>query len=194
MAARAAILTTAVLGTVATLYHLTSSSSQPAILPSMASSDKSPRDISVELAAAEAPLTVRVTIRNDSPDHSFSFLTWDSPFDPQAINTGVLSLRDAESGAEIEGPAMKLNRLLPPPREDLVEIKPGSSATRELGLASPWVPTDGKTYQVQAQGSWRAAWAKAASDVTDQELEAMGIDGLVAEAYRSERLELQLKQ
>lgn len=192
MAARTAILATAVLGTIATLYHFTSSS-QPAIMPSVAS-DHSSDGISVELAPAEAPLTIRVTIRNDSPDHPFSFLTWDSPFDPQAINTGVLSLRDAESGTELEGPAMKLNRLLPPPRDDLVEIKPGSSATRELGLASPWVPTDGKTYQIQAQGSWRAAWAKAASEVTDGELEAMGTDESVAKAFSSGSLEMQLQQ
>lgn len=193
MAARTAILATAVLGTLATLYHF-SSSSQPDILPSMASDASSSQGISVELAAAEAPLTVRVTIRNDSPDRAFSFLTWDSPFDPQAINTGVFSLKDAQSGAELEGPAMKINRMLPPPREDLVEIKPGSSATRELGLASPWVPTDGKTYQIQAQGSWRAAWVKHAADVSDQELEAMGVDGDLASAFRSGALELKLEQ
>ncbi|KAM0715582.1 hypothetical protein Q7P37_009080 [Cladosporium fusiforme] len=192
MAARAAILATAVLGTIVTLYHFTSSP-QTAIMPSVAS-DQSSQGISVELSAAEAPLTIRVTIRNDSPDHPFSFLTWDSPFDPQAINTGVLSLKDDQSGSEIEGPAMKLNRLLPPPRDDIVEIKPGSSATRELGLASPWVPTDGKTYQIQAHGSWRAAWAKSASDVTDKELEAMGIDEKVAGAFSSDALKLQLKQ
>ena len=158
------------------------------------SSDHTPlRDVSVELSSAEDSLAVKVTIRNNSPDKTFSFLSWDSPFDPQAVNTGVLSLKDAETGDEIEGPGLKLNRMLPPPRDDLVEIRPGSSATKELGLRSPWVPTDGKKYQVQLRGAWRAAWAKAVADVSDRELESMGSDGS-SKFFESGHLEMQLKQ
>jgi len=191
MALRTAIVATAFLGTLATLYHITTS--QTSIMASL-STDQAPlRDVTVELASAEAPLTVKVTIRNDSPDKTFSFLTWDSPFDPQAVNTGILSLKDAETGNEIEGPGLKLNRMLPPPRDDIVEITPGSSATRELGLRSPWVPTDGKTYQLQLRGSWRAAWAKAAADVSDRELESIGSNGS-AKTFQSGHLEMQLQQ
>jgi hypothetical protein len=191
MATRTAIIAIAFLGTVATFYHLTASQTS---LMSSNSADQAPlENVAVELSSAQSPLTLKVTIRNDSPDKTFSFLTWDSPFDPQAINTGVLCLKDAESGNEIEGPGMKLNRMLPPPRDDLVEISPGSSVTKELGLTSPWIPTDGKKYQIQLRGSWRAAWAKAAADVSDRELESMGGESS-SKAFESDNFEMQLKQ
>jgi hypothetical protein len=191
MAFRTIIVATAFLGILATLYHI--ANSQTTIMTSLSSDDASLRDVSIELSSSESPLAVKVTIRNDSPDKSFSFLSWDSPFDPQAINTGVLCLKDAETGNEIEGPSMKLNRKLPPPRDDLVEISPGSSATKELALKSPWIPTDGKKYKVQLRGSWRAAWTKAAADVSDRELESMGSDGS-SKTFESGHLEMQLKQ
>jgi hypothetical protein len=191
MALRIAIVATAFLGTLATLYHITTS--QTSIMASHTSDQAPSRDVSVELSLAKAPLTVKVTIRNDSPDKTFSFLSWDSPFDPQAVNTGVLSLKDTETGDEIEGPGLKLHRMLPPPRDDLIEISPGSSSTRELGLRSPWVPTDGKKYQIQLRGSWRAAWSKVAADVSDRELESMGSDG-APKPFESGQLEMQLKQ
>lgn len=191
MATRTAIVATAFLGTLATLYHFTAP--QTSIMASL-SSDQAPlKDVAVELSSAQSPLTVKVTIRNDSPDKTFSFLSWDSPFDPQAINTGVLCLKDAETGEEIAGPGMKLNRMLPPPRDDLIEISPGSSSTKELGLSSPWIPTDGKKYQIQLRGNWRAAWAKAAADISDRELESMGGDGS-SNAFESDHFEMQLKQ
>ena len=188
MALRTAILATTCFCTLATLYYL--STSQTAIM----SSTQAPLgDVAISLSSAQSPLTVKVTIRNDSPDKTFSFLSWDSPFDPQAINTGVLCLKDAETGNTIESPGLKLNRMLPPPRDELVEISPGSSASKELGLKSPWIPTDGRKYQLHMRGNWRAAWAKAAADVSDRELEAMGGD-VSSSAFESDSVEMQLKQ
>jgi hypothetical protein len=189
MALRTAILATAFFGTLATFYHLSTSQTSFTMSPNQAPLG----DVAISLSSAESPLTVKVTIRNDSPDKTFSFLSWDSPFDPQAINTGVLSLKDAETGEAIESPGMKLNRMMPPPRDELVEIAPGSSATKELKLKSPWIPTDGKKYQLHLRGNWRAAWAKAAADVSDGELEAMGGDASES-AFESDSLELHLKQ
>jgi hypothetical protein len=188
MALRTAILATAFFGTLATFYHLSSST------PFTMSPNQAPlSDVAISLSSAQSPLTVKVTIRNDSPDKPFSFLSWDSPFDPQAINTGVLCLKNAETGSTIESPGMKLNRMLPPPRDELVEIALGSSASKELALKSPWIPTDGKKYQLHLRGNWRAAWAKAAADVSDRELEAMGSDGTEG-AFESDSLEMQLKE
>lgn len=191
MALRTAIVATAFLGTIATLYHLSGVPSS--IMPSSVN-DRTSQEVSIELSTAQAPLTVKVTIQNDSPDRTFSFLTWDSPFDPQAINTGVLSLKDVDTGHAIEGPAMKLNRKLPPSRDDVVEIRPGSFVTKELELASPWIPTDGKRYQVQLSGDWRAAWLKPAAEVSDRELEAMESSRISSFAFESDALEIQLKQ
>jgi hypothetical protein len=191
MALRTAILATAFFGTLATFYHL-SSTSQTSF--TMAPKQAAPLgDVAISLSQAQSPLTLKVTIRNDSPDKTFSFLTWDSPFDPSAINTGVLCLKDAETGDTIDSPGMKLNRMMPPPRDELVEIGPGSSATKELALKSPWIPTDGKKYQLRMQGKWRAAWAKAAADVSDGELEAMGGD-VSESAFESDPLEMHLKE
>ena len=192
MALRTAILATAFFGTLATIYHLSSSSTSQ-ILFNMSPNQAPLGDVAISLSSAQSPLTVKVTIRNDSPDKTFSFLTWDSPFDPQAINTGVLCLKDSESGKTIESPGMKLNRMMPPPRDELVEIAPGSSATKELGLKSPWIPTDGKKYQLHMRGNWRAAWAKTAADVSDGELEALGNDGTES-AFESDELEMHLKE
>jgi hypothetical protein len=189
MALRTAILATAFFGTLATFYHLSSSQTSSTMSPNQAPLG----DVAISLSPAQSPLTLKVTIRNDSPDKTFSFLTWDSPFDPQAINTGVLCLKDAETGDTIDSPGMKLNRMMPPPRDDLVEISPGSSATKELELKSPWIPTDGKKYRLHLQGNWRAAWAKAAADVSDGDLEAMGGD-VSESAFESDSLEMHLKQ
>jgi hypothetical protein len=194
MALRTAILATAFFGTLATFYHLSSSSSSTSqTLFTMSPNQPPLSDVAISLSPAQSLLTVKVTIRNDSPDKPFSFLSWDSPFDPQAINTGVLCLKDAESGDTIDSPGMKLNRMLPPPRDELVEIAPGSSATKELTLKSPWIPTDGKKYRLHLRGNWRAAWAKAAADVSDGELEAMGSEGAES-AFESDSLEMQLKE
>lgn len=190
MALRTAIAATAIFGTLATLYHLSTSQTSFTMSPNQAAQ---PGDIAISLSSAHSPLTVKVTIRNDSPDKAFSFLSWDSPFDPQAINTGVLCLKDAETGKTIESPGMKLNRMMPPPRDELVEISPGSSAEKELKLKSPWIPTDGKTYQLHLRGNWRAAWAKAATDVSDRELEGMESD-VSSSAFESDSLEMRLKE
>jgi hypothetical protein len=193
MALRTAILATAFFGTLATFYHLSSSSSTSQTPFTMSPNQAPLGDVAISLSSAQSPLTLKVTIRNDSPDKTFSFLSWDSPFDPQAINTGVLCLKDAETGSTIDSPGMKLNRMLPPPRDELIEIAPGSSATKELGLKSPWIPTDGKKYQLHLRGNWRAAWAKAAADVSDRELEAMGSEGTEG-AFESDSLEMNLKE
>ena len=100
--------------------------------------------LGVKLSAGPENSTVACNIRNNDAEHTISFLTWDTPFDPLAVNTGVLTLKDAESGAEVPSPGMQIRRMMPPPRDVLFEIAPGSSAERELNLSSPWIPTDGK--------------------------------------------------
>lgn len=121
-----------------------------------------------------------------------SFLTWDTPFDPLAVNTGVLSLKDAETGVDIPSPGMQLRRQMPPPRDAIVEIAPDSSSERELNLSSPWIPTDGKKYQVAVQGTWRAIWQKPAAQVTDQELAALKGDEAMPGDFQSESVEMVL--
>ena len=164
------------------------SGSSSATSPEMAS----PESLQVQLAAGPENTTVTCTIRNTDSEHSITFLTWDTPFDPTAVNTGVLTLTDAETGADIPSPGMKLNRKMPPSRDALVEIAPKASAERELNLSSPWIPTDRKKYQVAVNGTWRAVWQKPATQVSDEELAALKGDEAMTGGFESGSVEMVL--
>ncbi|EME81257.1 uncharacterized protein MYCFIDRAFT_8780, partial [Pseudocercospora fijiensis CIRAD86] len=116
------------------------------------------------------PPTVHVAIQNKNTATPLTLLTWDTPIDPSALNTGVLSLSDTSTGEAIPGPELKLNRLRPPPRDALVTIAPGDMVEKEVELVAPWIPRDGRSITVRAQGSWRAIWPKGKEDVSDEEL------------------------
>lgn len=161
-------------------------------MPAAPASAGSTHPLTVELSAGSANSSVACTIRNSNPQHTITFLTWDTPFDPSAVNAGVVTLKDAETGADIPSPGMKMNRQLPPPREALQEIAAKSSAMRELKLASPWIPTDGKKYVVGVQGSWRAAWQKPAAQITDEELAGVKGDQALQGSFHGEGVEMEL--
>jgi hypothetical protein len=156
-------------------------------LPKMASTSP----LEIQLSPGPENSTVACSIRNTDADHTISFLTWDTPFDPVAVNTGVLTLKDAESGAEVPSPRLQIRRMMPPPRDVIFEIAPGSTAERELNLTSPWIPTDGKKYQVGVQGTWRAMWKKPAAEVTDEELSGLKGEAMPAD-FGSESVEMTL--
>lgn len=146
--------------------------------------------LEVQLSAGPGNSTVTCTIHNSDAEHTLSFLTWDTPFDPTAVNTGVVAIKDAETGAEIPSPMMKLNRQMPPSRDALVEIGPSSDSVREVNLTSPWIPTDGKKYQVKLQGTWRAVWQKPTAQVTDEELAALKGDEAMQGGFDSRSVEM----
>lgn len=148
--------------------------------------------LQIQLSPGAENLTVACSIRNTNADHTITFLSWDTPFDPSAVNLGVLTLKDAETGAEIPSPGMQIRRMMPPPRDVLVEIAPGSSSERELDLSSPWIPTDGKKYQVGVKGIWGAVWKKPAAEVTDEELAAFKGDAALQGGFGSEAVEMTL--
>ncbi|KAI7409742.1 hypothetical protein KC336_g12657, partial [Hortaea werneckii] len=85
------------------------------------------RHLSVAIkAVSSSPPTIAASISNQHSSKVITVLGWDTPFDPTALNSGALQLyRTTSSGSnaaesvEIPGPGMKVNRLLPPPREDL---------------------------------------------------------------------------
>lgn len=148
--------------------------------------------LQVQLSAGSENLTVACTIRNNDADHAISFLTWDTPFDPTAKNTGVLTLKDAETGTDLPSPGMKINRQMPPSRDAVVEVAPKSSEERQLSLSSPWIPKDGKKYMVSVEGTWRAVWRKSAAQITDEELAAAKGDEAIQGDFRSEAVEMTL--
>lgn len=153
----------------------------------------STRDLKVLLSSGSSPSTLKVTVENESRSHTYSLFTWDTPLDEQALNIGTLTLEDAKTGEAIPGPQMKVNRKLPPPRDAVVEVSPQSTVSREINMSFPWLPKDGKVYRVQVQGSWKAVWAKTATQVTDEELSQMSGDNHLLEGgIRSESTELRL--
>lgn len=146
-------------------------------------------DLHIFLSHTWQPVpTVKVTIQNTHPTSYMSFLSWDTPVDPSALNTGVLTIVYAVSGEPIPGPGLKLNRLLPPLREDIIELAPQETIEVDIDLSAPWIPGDGKRVKVHALGQWRAVWAKGKDEITDEELEAMsGTDVVLRGPFRSVR-------
>nr|OQO18683.1 hypothetical protein B0A51_12233 [Rachicladosporium sp. CCFEE 5018] len=168
MAIRPAFL--AVIGTLSLAATLYTIAWLPSLIGIKMSNPPSPNPLKVTLIPGSTPSSLRVQIHNSDPQYTISFLVWDSPLDPSAINTGILRLANAESGDAFPGPDMKIHRLLPPPREDLVELAPGASTSRDLSLKSPWIPTDGTRCNVRMRGIWRAVWARPAAQVTSETL------------------------
>ncbi|KAG9589622.1 hypothetical protein KCU77_g9053, partial [Aureobasidium melanogenum] len=151
------------------------------------------QDLKVRLSSGSSPSVIKVTVENESQTHTYSLFTWDTPLDEQALNIGALIIEDAKTGEAVPGPQMKVNRKLPPPRDAVVEVSPQSIVSREIKLSFPWLPKDGKVYRVQVQGSWKAVWAKPASQITDEELSKMtGDNHLLEQNILSESVELQL--
>lgn len=166
-----------------------------------ASSDKQAREPSVKdlhiyLSHTWTPVpTVKVTIQNTHPTSPMSFLIWDTPIDRTALNNGVLRLVDAVSGEPIQGPGLKISRLLPPPRDAIVEVASLDVIEVDIELDAPWIPGGNKLVKVHAQGEWKAVWAKPKDDVTAEELGAMSGPGMLKGPFRSVRdVEMELSE
>lgn len=188
----------------ATLYYLTTICTFTTTTPSRimaASSDKQARepsvnDLQIYLSHTWTPVpTVKVTIQNTHPTSPMSFLIWDTPIDRTALNSGILRLVDAVLGEPIQGPGLKINRLLPPPPDAVVELAPQDVVEVDIELDAPWIPGSNRLVKVHAQGEWRAVWAKAKDDVTAEELGALGGPGALKGSFRSVRdVEMELSE
>lgn len=160
--------------------------------------DDTTHHLSVSLQSISAsPPALKVAIANQHAKSPVTILRWDTPLEATGKNSGALQIyRVADSrsntplGEPVPGPSLKLNRLLPPSRDDLVEILPGNSATGHVILETPWIPRDGDRYRVRFQGRWRGVWAKAKSEVSDEDLEHFGVG--LASSYESNVVEVVL--
>ncbi len=112
-----------------------------------------------------------VTLRNTHPDTPYTILSWGTPFDPAALNTGIFTLVDNETGNEVEQVILQINRMSPS-RNDLITIAPRIEETIEVVFDKPWMPEKKLAkYTVKAEGSFTGAWKKHKSDVTQDELD-----------------------
>jgi hypothetical protein len=142
--------------------------------------DPHPSISSLQLSISEKspptlPPTLLVTVTNLHQSTSLSLLTWDTPFDEKALDLGIFEFIDVDAQRTLRTPELTINRGLPPPPEAFLEIGPREALTKEIILDSPVTKLeDGKEYDVQAKGRWKAVWHAGVSDIGDENLKKMG--------------------
>lgn len=193
MALRRELIAFGLLTACAALYLLVSIRSDDGaeLSADMAASNKhaaSTDDLEVSLSEGESknPSSIKVTIANKNSKHPLTFLKWDSPFDPTSLNSGVFKIHDLAKDEELPNPGLRVSRMLPPSREDLIEVPPQSSISEQLELKAPWIPADGRKIKMQAEGNWKAVWPKSKTEVGDEELQAMASGDVLKGSFRSE--------
>lgn len=119
------------------------------------------------------PPSLRVTLKNTSPDTPYTILKWGTPLDSAALNTGVFSITDEKSGDEVQQFVLQINRKMPPAQEELVTVAPGTEEAIEVVFDKPWMP-DAKPakYKVKAEGEFKGVWGNYGNEVTEDELNA----------------------
>ncbi|PVI05218.1 hypothetical protein DM02DRAFT_502139, partial [Periconia macrospinosa] len=121
---------------------------------------------------SRSPPSLLVTLKNNSPS-PYTLLKWGTPLDASASNTGVFKVVDAETGANIPTDFIKVSRVMPPPREDLVTIAPGTEEATEVVFNTPWMPEKKPAkYKIKAEGAFTGIWGSYGSDVKDSDVEA----------------------
>lgn len=100
------------------------------------------------------PPTLRVTLKNDNPDTPYTILKWGTPLDSAALNTGVFTITDANSGAEVEQLIVQIRRMMPPGQDQLAGVKPGEEESVEVVFDRPWMSEEKPAkYKVKAEGT-----------------------------------------
>jgi hypothetical protein len=118
------------------------------------------------------PPSLSVTFKNNDPKTTYTLLTWDTPIDSAALNTGVFSITDAETGKDVEQMIMQLRRSMPPQDDQFVSLAPGEKETVEVVFDRPWMPERKPAkYKVKAEGEFKGLWDKKKSDVTAGEID-----------------------
>lgn len=148
--------------------------------------------LSLSLAqVSKDPPTLRVTLKNDSPDSAYTLLKWGTPLDDAALNTGVFKITDAGSGAEIEQTILQIRRRMPPGQSQLASVRPGEEQSVEVVFNKPWMP-DMKPakYKVKAEGSFKGVWDRPKSDVTDKETGEYSESPLAGKTFVTNEVEL----
>ncbi|KAF2643976.1 hypothetical protein P280DRAFT_222457 [Massarina eburnea CBS 473.64] len=121
---------------------------------------------------SQNPPSMLVTLKNNSPS-PFTLLKWGTPLDSHASNTGVFKVVDADTGEEINTDFIKVNRMMPPSREEVVTIAPGTEEATEVVFNKPWMPEKKPAkYKVKAEGAFTGIWDKYGDDVKENDLEA----------------------
>jgi hypothetical protein len=118
------------------------------------------------------PPSLSVTLKNSSPKTTYTLLTWGTPIDASALNTGVFSIVDSKTGKDVEQITMQIRRLMPPSDDQFVSLAPGQKKSVEVVFNRPWMPEDKPAkYKVKAEGEFGGLWDKKKSEVTGDEID-----------------------
>ncbi|KAG9204224.1 hypothetical protein B5807_03249 [Epicoccum nigrum] len=171
-------------------YYMSQSPSPSTFTMSQTSSEIPGLSLSLSQIAKDPP-TLRVTLKNDHPDATYTLLKWGTPLDDAALNTGVFRITDAASGAEVEQLTMQIRRRMPPGQSQLAGVKPGAEETVDVVFNRPWMPeAKPATYKVRAEGLWKGAWDKPKSEVTDDETNEYTESPLAGKTFVTNQVEL----
>ena|ERR1700761_6125412 len=152
-------------------------------------------DLSLTLNRTDSDVpSIKVTITNYHFSTTVSLLMWDSPFDPQAVATGMFHIVDRSSGKEVPSLGLRMSRLLAPKAEDFVELLPRHAVTKDVPLEEPDIVLEkGKTYDVQVRSTWKAVWHANIKESGEAQLKRIGgPTGLVNWEYESNVFQLDL--
>lgn len=120
---------------------------------------------------SRSPPTLLVTVKNTNPDTPYTLLKWATPLDSAALNTGVFSITKYDSGDEVKQMVLQINRMMPPPQEELITLAPGTQEELEVVFDKPWMPeTKPAKYKVRAAGRLLGVWDRYGDDVKEKDL------------------------
>lgn len=147
-------------------------------------------DLSLTLNRTESEIpSVKVTVTNYHHSTKVSLLMWESPFDPQAVATGIFRVVDKTTGEEVPSIGLKMSRLLSPKTDDFVELLPRHAVTKDVPLEEPDIALlEGHSYEIQVRSSWKAVWHADVKDVGETQLKRIGgPTGLLNWEYESNK-------
>jgi hypothetical protein len=172
MNSRTAVITALTVTVIGTLYLIYTPTGSSARMSGPASKSSLPLEFKLS-QISKSPPSLLVTVKNNSPSSTFTFLKWGTPLDTQALNLGVFKLTDADTGEQVPIDKLMINRKTPPSREDLQETAPGTEYSTEIVLDKPWMPSKKPAkYSVSVEGEFKGIWEKKAADIKGEELDA----------------------
>lgn len=140
---------------------------------------------------AKDPPTLRVVLKNSSPDKTYTLLKWGTPLDDAALNTGAFKITDAASGAEVEQVTIQIRRRMPPGQSQLAGVEPGEEESVDVVFDRPWMPeTKPATYKVRAEGLLKGAWDRSKSEVSDDDTNEYTESPLAGKTFITNEVEL----
>ncbi|KAI9841965.1 MAG: hypothetical protein M1837_000285 [Sclerophora amabilis] len=146
-------------------------------------------EVSISLVSstllADQPLELLVSVRNTA-DYDVTLLKWGSPLDPRAGVLGIFGARDkAAKDGVIFGDVVRFSRMMPPSRDDLVEIGSKDQVETRVNLSN--MPLlSGREYEVEATGMWKGVWKSSLANITGAMLE--DFEGASTGEYASNRV------